>query len=228
MKGVILAAGIGKRLRPFTYLFPKPLLRLGDKTIIEHILNWLNANDIKEIFIVINSQGRIIEKVYQDYPGLTFVFSKPLGTAGQLLAVKNKVKETFVIVYCDVITNFSLKEMISFHLKSSSIFTIATLELSHPIRYGVITSTKEGRIKRWDEKPKIKVKVNSGIYVAEPKIFDYIKPNEVYHMNELVNELLKAGLNVFSYNIEGEYYDIGTLEDYINICKIFDKKLGKI
>jgi len=144
------------------------------------------------------------------------------------LAVKDKVKETFVIVYCDVITNFSLKEMISFHLKSSSIFTIATLELSHPIRYGVITSTKEGRIKRWDEKPKIKVKVNSGIYVAEPKIFDYIKPNEVYHMNELVNELLKAGLNVFSYNIEGEYYDIGTLEDYINICKIFDKKLGKI
>jgi Nucleoside-diphosphate-sugar pyrophosphorylase involved in lipopolysaccharide biosynthesis/translation initiation factor 2B, gamma/epsilon subunits (eIF-2Bgamma/eIF-2Bepsilon) len=228
MKGVILAAGIGKRLRPFTYFLPKPLLRLGDKPIIEHIIDWLRINDINEIIIITNSQGRIMEKIYQDFQGITFVYSKPLGTAGQLLAVKDKIKETFVIVYCDIITNFSLKKMVDFHIKSSSTFTIATLDLSFPIRYGVITSTKEGKVKRWDEKPKIKIKVNSGIYIAEPKIFDYINPNTISHMNELVTELLKNGLNVFSYNIEGEYYDVGTLQDYINICKLYDKKLGEI
>lgn len=201
---------------------------MGDKPIIEHIIDWLRINDINEIIIITNSQGRIMEKIYQDFQGITFVYSKPLGTAGQLLAVKDKIKETFVIVYCDIITNFSLKKMVDFHIKSSSTFTIATLDLSFPIRYGVITSTKEGKVKRWDEKPKIKIKVNSGIYIAEPKIFDYINPNTISHMNELVTELLKNGLNVFSYNIEGEYYDVGTLQDYINICKLYDKKLGEI
>jgi len=234
MKALILAAGLSKRFKPLSYIIPKPLFRLGDKLLIDYIIEWLIQNKITEIIIITNKSSRLIEaylglllKEYKNV-NIDILYTKPLGTAGQLKVAESLINSTFLILYCDVIFNFSLENIITYHIQKKSIFTIGVIEQKIPIRYGVITHTKDGIVKRWDEKPSILVKVNTGIYVAEPKIFNFIEDNKILHMNELVERLIKSKENVYAYTIEGNYYDIGTFKDYVKILKNFDKELGEI
>jgi len=228
MEAVILAAGLGKRLKPLSYIFPKSLLRLGDKPIIEHIINWLFTNGIKDIKVVLSEFGKIVELYLREkFDFISFYYSKPLGTAGQLFAVKNKINNTFLITYADIITDFNINSMVEFHRSKKSIFTLALKEHSFPIRYGVITHDKEGKVKNWEEKPNITLSINIGTYIAEPAIFEYIN-GSLMHMNDLVKLLLKNKKPVYAYHIKGDFYDIGTFEDYEKVNKIFEEKLGNI
>ncbi|HLI46249.1 MAG TPA: nucleotidyltransferase family protein [Geobacterales bacterium] len=228
MEAVILAAGIGKRMKPLSYVFPKPLLRLGDKTVIDHIINWLLSNNIKDIKIVLSDVGRLVELYLKEkYESLSFYYSKPLGTAGQLNAVKNHISSSFLITYADVVTNFNIKPMFDFHLSNKSVFTIALKEIQIPIRYGVISHDKTGKVNSWEEKPNIEIAINAGIYIAEPEIFNYIK-EEPSPMNDLVKTLLKEKKPVYAYHITGELFDIGNMEDYERANKIFEERLGNI
>lgn len=229
MEAVILAAGIGKRIKPLSYVVPKPLLRLGDRTVIEHIIDWLFSNEISSIKIVLSSFGKHIENYLAGkYKSIQFVYSDPLGTAGQLNAIRDLINGTFVICYSDIVVNFDLKEMIKYHKEKNSSFTIATYTMSFPLRYGVISFNKEGKVLRWDEKPSISLKINAGVYVAEPVIFDFIEKDKILQMNDLVIKLIKAKLAVYSFSFEGEYFEIGTLEDYERVNKIFEERLGNI
>ncbi|MDT7891758.1 MAG: nucleotidyltransferase family protein [Thermoproteota archaeon] len=228
MEAVILAAGIGRRMKPLSYTLPKPLLRLGDRSIIEHIIDWFLKNDIKTIKIILSDFGRLIELYLKDkYSNIEFIYSKPLGTAGQLSVLKDRMKDTFVICYSDVISNFDLKDMITYHKSKKSDLTIATTEISLPIKYGVITNDKEGRLTEWTEKPSLMIRINSGIYVAEPVIFDYLK-SDIMQMNELAKLLIASKRNVFVYHMKGEYYDLGNMEEYEKVNKIFEERLGNI
>ncbi len=229
MDALILAAGIGRRLKPLSYVIPKPLLRVGDRTIIEHLIEWLLANNISSIKIILSDFGKLVESYLSlKYKELQFIYSKPLGTAGQLSVVKGIIKNTFVICYSDIIVKFDLKEMIEFHKANKSVFTIATYPLTFPLRFGVITHNKQGKVTRWDEKPSISFKVNAGVFIAEPITLNYVEEGKIYQMNELVINLLKSKLPVFSYTLKGEYYDLGTLEDYERVNKIFEEQLGSI
>ncbi len=229
MDALILAAGIGRRLKPLSYVIPKPLLRVGDKVIIEHLVEWLISNGISSIKIVLSNFGKMVESyLSSNYKEVQFIYSKPLGTAGQLSVVKGLMKSTFVICYADIIVNFDLREMIEYHKAKNSVFTIATHQASLPLRFGVITHNKEGKVTRWDEKPSLSFNASVGVFVAEPLSLNYVKEGRVYKMNEFVMDLLRNKLPVYAYTIRGEYYDLGTLEDYERINKIFEERLGDI
>jgi len=143
-----------------------------------------------------------------------FVYSKPKGTAGQLSDLKDFIKTSFIVNYCDSIFNFNLKDMIDFHSKNKSILTLSSIRRRTQIKYGVLTYTKNGKLKRWDEKPSIETNVFPGLFIAENRIFDYIEKDKISQLNDLVVSLLKKKELVSVYEIKGEYYDIGTLKRY--------------
>lgn len=228
MEAVILAAGLGKRMKPLSYALPKPLLRLGDRAIIDHIIEWLKANGILKIHIVLSNFGRIIEIYLKGKENLNFIYARPMGTAGQLAFVKDHINGTFAVCYADQYFNFKLREMIEFHKERKSVFTIALFKKKIPIQYGIITHDRGGRVKRWDEKPLIDIKICGGIFIAEKEIFDYIPSNNILQMNELVMKLIKNNLPVYAYSVEGEFYDLGNMEEYERLNKIFEEALGNV
>lgn len=230
MEAVILAAGLGKRMKPLSYVLPKPLFRLGDKTIIEHIIDWLKSNGVGKIHIVLSYSGRLVESYLKNKKevDINFIYSEPKGTAGQLIALKEHTKSTFIVNYCDSLFNFDLKGMIDFHIKNKSVLTLASIKRSIPVNYGVLTYTKDGILKRWDEKPSIELNVFTGLFIAEPLIFGYLNRDEILHLNDLVIKMIKNKERIFAYEIPGEYYDVGTLKRYIKILKVYDSKIGKV
>lgn len=229
MDAVILAAGLGRRMSPLSYIIPKPLFRIGDKAVIEHIIDWLKLYGVDRIHIVLSHSGRLVEsflKVRKDVD-LNFIYSSPKGTAGQLITLKDILKSTFIVNYCDSLFNFNLKELIDFHHINNSVLTLVAIKKNIPINYGVLTYTKEGFLKRWDEKPSIEVNIFTGLFAAEPEIFSYLE-DRLIHLNELVVTMLKNKEKVMVYEITNEYYDVGTLKRYIKILRMYDNKIGEI
>ena len=142
MKAVILAGGLGTRLRPYTKTLPKPMLPLGGKPILEYEIEWLKKNGIKEIVVCVSYLRKKIENYFGD--GSKFgmkieyaISSKPLATAGQLKTAEKFIDDTFVCLYGDSIYNFSLRNMISYHKKSKSNITMSLYDYKFNLKYGV-------------------------------------------------------------------------------------------
>src|SRR5208282_5760628 len=179
MKAVILCGGLGTRLRPYTLFLPKPMLPVGPKPILEHIVDWLKANDIKDIVIATGYLGRMIEQYFGDGGdfGVRIEYARsdrPLGHAGQLKSAQGLLPETFVCLYGDAILEFDLKKLLEFHGKKSAFITIALMRHETKMKYGVISTHAEGRISKWKEKPVITSDINVGCYVMEKKFLNYI------------------------------------------------------
>jgi len=173
MKAIILAGGLGKRLRPLTNNKPKPMVPLGGKPILVYVINWVKKNGIKEIVLCVSYLHKTIEDYFGD--GKKFgvkieyaVSSKPLATAGLLKSAQKFIDDTFVCVYGDSLFNFSLRNMISDHKKKKSFITMSLYEHKTSIKYGVIETKGNGKVLSWNEKPEIKSKINMGCYVMEP------------------------------------------------------------
>lgn len=231
MKAVVLAAGLGTRLRPLTYTTPKALLGLGEKTVIEHIIGWLKSHGVDEILIAIHYLGRMIKSYLGDGEWLgvkiQYYSYPPSGTAGQLFPLKDKIKKTFVIVYSDTITDLNLTEMLRFHRKMNSIFTLATAPIELKLPYGTVETKKDGRILAWIEKPKIKRDVVIGVFISEPEILKYVPPNPT-PMNKFVEKLVNEKFPVYVYRSQAKFYDVGTYEDYVKLSDIYSKPFKKI
>jgi len=231
MKAVILAAGLGTRLRPLTYTTPKALLGLGGKTVIEHIIEWLKSYGIKEILIAVYYMGRMIKSYLGDgeWLGVRIHYYRhpPSGTAGQLFPLKGKIKDTFVIVYSDTITNLDLGEMLHFHKRVNSVFTLATAPVELKLPYGTVETEGDGKVSRWVEKPGIKRDVVIGVFMSEPKVLEYV-PSNPTPMNRFVEILIGKGLPVYVYRSQAKFYDVGTYEGYIKLSDIYSDPFRKI
>ncbi|MCE2614501.1 MAG: nucleotidyltransferase family protein, partial [Nitrosopumilus sp. (ex Thoosa mismalolli)] len=178
MKAVILAGGLGTRLQPYTTFLPKPMLPLGEKPILEHLVDWNRKNGVKSIVLCVSYLRRTIEDYFED--GKRFgvdieyaVSNKPLATAGQLKTAEEFLDETFVCMYGDSIFDFSLRSMIKDHLKRKSFVTMSLHEYKTNLPYGVIETTKNGKVTSWNEKPEIKANINMGCYVMEPGVLKF-------------------------------------------------------
>ena len=233
MKAVILAGGLGKRLRPLTNNKPKPMIPLGGKPILVHVINWVKKNGVKEIVLCVSYLHKTIEDYFGD--GKKFgvkieyaISSKPLATAGQLKTAEKFIDDTFVCVYGDTLLNFNLKNMIKQHKEKKSFITMSLYEYKTNIRYGVINTKNNGRISGWDEKPEIKVKVNMGCYVMEPDIFDFIPKNKPYGMDDVIKKAISKRKNVNSILTKKGFIDIGDKETYEKAKIEYRKKIGKI
>ncbi|HZW56305.1 MAG TPA: nucleotidyltransferase family protein [Nitrososphaerales archaeon] len=233
-KAVILAGGMGTRLQPYTFFVPKPLLPLGDKPLIEHLILWLKKHGVKEFVVSVSYLRKMIESYLGDGTELgvkiSFVRSpSPMGISGQLLNVKDKVKSTFFLLYGDSVFDFQINKMLEFHKRSKATLTMGLMHYDAKLPYGLIERDKDGRVLSWKEKPEIGGLINVGCYVSEPTIFKYIPKGRMYGFDSVVRDMMKAGENVSSYVIEGqEFMDIGDERSYRRVYDIFLQKMGKV
>ncbi len=232
MKAVILAGGLGTRLRPLTNNNPKPMLPIGRKPILEHLIDWTKKNGIKSIVLCVSYLRETIEDHFGD--GERFgikieyaVSKKQLATAGQLKTAEKFIEGDFVCMYGDSIFNFNLKNMIKQHSTKKALITMSLNEYKTNLPYGVIKTSRSGRVTSWDEKPEIKANVNMGCYIMNSKVFDLIPKNKPYGMDEVIKKAMKRKDIVNSFITKKGFSDIGNKESYKKACEEYDKKLGK-
>jgi mannose-1-phosphate guanylyltransferase len=233
VKAVILAGGLGTRLQPYTTFVPKPMLPLGEKPLLEHLIEWLRKNGIKSIVLCVSYLKKTIQDYFED--GARFgvdieyaVASKPLATAGQLKTAEKLVDETFVCVYGDSIFDFNLKNMINQHKKKRSFITMSLYEYQTKLNYGVIETSKNGRVVSWNEKPEIKAKINIGCYVIEPQVFSLIPKNIPYGMDSVIKKAIAKKKSVNGFLTKKGFMDIGDKTSYKKAHQQFLEKLGNI
>ena len=233
MKAVILAGGLGTRLQPYTTFLPKPMLPLGEKPLLEHLIEWLRRNKVDEIVLCVSYLRKTIEDYFED--GARFgvkieyaIADRPLATAGQLKTAEPLVNDTFVCVYGDSVFNFDLKKMITQHKTKKSFITMSLHQYKTNLKYGVIETNKSGKVTAWNEKPEIKANINIGCYVMEPGIFSYIPQNKPYGMDDVIKKALAKKKDVGSFIIKNGFIDIGDKASYKKAHQEFREKLGKI
>ena len=235
MKAIILAGGLGTRLQPYTFFIPKPMLPLGNKPLLEHIIEWLknDDNNIDDIIICVSYLHRTIEDYFEDGSrfGISIEYARsdrPLATAGQLLTAKRFIDDTFVCVYGDSIYEFPLTEMINEHDKLGAFISMALLSYKTRLKYGFIDVNGNSRVTAWDEKPEIKGLINVGCYVMEPEFIDLIPASNGYGMDDAVRKALDMKKVVNGYKIESGFIDIGDKKSYLQTYKKYVERLGKI
>ncbi len=233
MKAVILAGGLGTRLQPYTTFIPKPMLPLGEKPILEHLIEWTKKSNIKSIVLCVSYLRKTIEDYFED--GKRFgvnieyaISNKPLATAGQLKTAEEFIEDSFVCMYGDSIFNFDLRKMIKQHVKKKTFVTIGTYEYKTNLSYGVIETSKDGRVSGWKEKPEIKANVNIGCYVMEPQILKLIPKNKTYGMDDVIKKAINRKKIVNSFVTKNKFTDIGSKSSYKKAYQDHIQKLGKI
>jgi mannose-1-phosphate guanylyltransferase len=233
VKAIILAGGLGTRLQPYTTFMPKPMLPLGEKPLLEHLIEWCKKNGIKSIVLCVSYLRKTIEDYFED--GKRFgvkieyaVANRPLATAGQLKTAEKFIDDTFVCIYGDSIFDFNLKKMITQHNLKKSFVTISLFEFKTNLPYGVIQTSQNGKVISWKEKPEINANINMGCYVMEPGIFDFIPKNKPYGMDDLVRKIMAKKKPVQSFITKKGFMDIGDKTSYRKAYQQYLEKLGKI
>jgi len=217
MIAAILAGGEGKRLRPYSFIFPKPLLPLGEKPILEILLEKLKTQGIKDVYLAVNYKAWLFEKLFGDgeEKGVQITYlreEKPLGTAGPLKNLQGVIEESLFVINGDIIADIDLSELQKSHQESKSDITVVTRKITNSIGFGVIQSEDE-KIVDWKEKPEMEIEISAGMYLLEPSVLEVIPVNEFYDMPSLVKEVIKQGKKVSKFLYTWNIIDISTIDD---------------
>jgi NDP-sugar pyrophosphorylase family protein len=230
MRAVILAGGEGMRLRPYTTVLPKPLMPLGNRPVLELILNQLRTAGFDEIDLSVGHLGGLI-KAYlsesttlEDELAIKYHWETvPLGTAGSLRLI-DRPEEPFLVMNGDILTTLDYGELMNAHRREEAALTIATHEKSVQLSLGVIEDDPEGRaVVGFREKPTLNYRVSMGIYVYSPSTLDCI-PDRRFDFPDVVHELLNEGKYVHSYPFGGEWFDIGTRDEHERAMARFEER----
>jgi len=231
VKAVIIAGGLGTRLRPLTNNTPKPMLPIGEKPILEHLVNWTKKGGIKSVILCVSYLRESIEDYFGD--GEKFgvkieyaISKKQLATAGQLKTAEKFIDDDFVCMYGDSIFNFSLRSMIKQHSIKKPFVTMSLNEYKTTLPYGVIETSKKGKVVNWNEKPEIKANVNMGCYIMNPQVFNLIPKNKSYGMDDVIKKAMKKKV-VNSFITKKGFTDIGNTESYKQACEEYEKNKRK-
>jgi NDP-sugar pyrophosphorylase family protein len=224
-RAVILAGGRGTRLAPYTSVLPKPLMPVGERAILELVVDQLEASGIIDVTFCVGYLSHLIRAVFDcrdnGHVDIQYVQEKDaLGTAGPLRLVEG-LDQTFVVLNGDVLTDLDYGALIRHHREQGNAFTIATRERPIKIDYGVLqldghlgVSGRVRRIVGYVEKPEIPSTVSMGVYVLEPYVLEFIPPDRKFDIPDLVQELLERGYQLGAYEHTGVWFDIGRKEDY--------------
>jgi len=215
---ILMAGGLGTRLRPLTHDLPKPLLKVGNKPILETIIENFAKYGFVNITISVNYKADMIQKYFGDGSALGVNINyiqetQRLGTAGALSLIKDRPQEPFFVMNADLLTNVNFEHLLDFHSFEHSVATMCVREYDYQVPYGVI-QTDGIRITAIEEKPLQKFFVNAGIYVLSPQIFEYIPKDQFYDMPTLFEELIKDDLKTISFPIHEYWLDIGRMSDF--------------
>ncbi|WP_107667215.1 sugar phosphate nucleotidyltransferase [Cyanothece sp. BG0011] len=238
MKAMILAAGKGTRVRPITHTIPKPLIPILQKPVMEFLLELLRQHGFDEIMVNVSHLAEEIESYFRDGQrfgvqiGYSFegkivdgdLVGEALGSAGGLRKIQDFnpfFDDTFIVLCGDALIDLDLTAAVKYHREKGAIATIITKSVPQEVvsSYGVVVTDEEGKIKAFQEKPSVdealSTNINTGIYIFEPEIINYIPPNQKYDIGgELFPRLVEKGAPFYAVNMDFEWVDIGKVPDY--------------
>ncbi len=224
MKAVIMAGGLGTRLHPLTVNLPKPLIPVVNRPLLEHLILHLQGQGITQFILPLFFQPERIEDFLGDGErlGVEVTYLKPeedYGTAGCVKYAEDLLDDTFLVVSGDLLTDFNLREIISFHKKKRAGFTVVLTRVQDPLSYGVVITDKEGRISNYLEKPSwgevFSDTINCGIYVVEPEVLTKVPPQQPFDFsNDLFPSLLEDDFPLYGLVGTGYWRDVGNIDDY--------------
>ena len=226
MKAIVLAGGRGTRLAPYTTVFPKPLVPIGERPILDIVLRQLAAAGFDQVTLAVGYLAELIMAYCGDGSryGIELTYSreeKPLGTAGPI-ALAPVVGETFLAMNGDLLTTIDYRAMLVSHRDRGSIATVATFPRDVTIELGVIEADENDRVTDYLEKPHFQYAVSTGVYLFEPAILDHIPRGERFDLPDLVLRLIRLGLPVGRYAASGYWLDIGRHDDYAEAVRLFE------
>lgn len=223
---VIMAGGMGTRLYPLTREIPKPMMKIMDKPVLEHIINKLEKFGYRKIYISICYLGEIIENYFQDGKrfGVDIEYlreDKQMGTAGSLSLIQDRKHSHYLIMNGDVLSDVDLDFMLNCHLQDQNQITIASRREEIGIAYGVL-EIQEDKVAWIEEKPTFSLPVNCGIYFVSEKILSYIQNETFLQMTTLINQCIQKNLQVGFFPMGNFWVDIGKPEDLLAVQKRMD------
>jgi len=236
MKAVIMAGGEGTRLRPLTANQPKPMLPMANRPMMEHILALLRRHGFEDVVVTVAFLANAIRTYFGDGGefGVNIAYAteaSPMGTAGSVRNARDELTERFLVISGDVLTDFDLSSLLRFHEQRGAIATIGLAAMENPLDFGIVVTEEDGTVQRFLEKPGwgqvFSDTVNTGIYVLEPEIFDFIPEDRpVDFASDVFPAVLGKGLPIYGFVSSGYWEDVGTLSSYLRAHQdILDRRV---
>ncbi len=222
---VIMAGGKGTRLKPITNVIPKPLVPIGNKTILETILDQFEEIGCTKFYMSVNYKADIMKyylgQLDHKYDIEFFQEEKPLGTIGSVSLLKGEITTPFFVSNCDSINEQDYRDVYDYHVENHNDLTIVTMVKSFKIPYGVIETGEDGLMVSLSEKPELTYQVNTGVYILNPSCIDEIPENEFFHITHLMEKIKARGGRVGCFPVsEHSWKDMGEWPEYLKMIKV--------
>ena len=222
---IIMAGGKGTRLKPITNVIPKPLVPIGDKTILETILDQFEEIGCTKFYMSVNYKADIIKyylsQLGHKYDIEFFQEDKPLGTIGSVSLLKGKIDTPFFVSNCDSINEQDYRDVYDYHLENHNDLTIVTMVKSFKIPYGVIETGEDGLMTSLSEKPELTFQVNTGVYILNPDCIDEIPKGQFFHITQLMEKIKNHGGRVGCFPVsEHAWKDMGEWPEYLKMIDV--------
>jgi len=216
---VIMAGGKGTRMEPFTKVLPKPLVPIHEKPIIEHIVERFTEIGCSKFYMSVNYKGKILKAYFEELQpnyDVTFIDEKePLGTAGSLQYLKGKFDKSFFVTNCDIIIKTDYVSLYEFHQKNNYDITLVASTKEYIIPYGTCELNGDGHLSHINEKPKYDFLINTGLYVLNPDVLNFIPKDTFYHITHLIEDIKNSGVKVGVFPVDDDdWIDIGQWVEY--------------
>lgn len=222
---VIMAGGKGTRLKPITNVIPKPLVPIGDKTILETIMDQFEEIGCTKFYMSVNYKADMMKyylgQLEHKYDIEFFQEEKPLGTIGSVSLLKDKINTPFFVSNCDSINEQDYRDVYDYHVQNHNDLTIVTMVKSFKIPYGVIETGEDGLMVSLSEKPELTYQVNTGVYILNPTCIDEIPENEFFHITHLMEKIKARGGRVGCFPVsEHAWKDMGEWPEYLKMIDV--------
>jgi len=222
---VIMAGGKGTRLKPITNVIPKPLVPVGDKTILEEIMDQFEGIGCKKFYMSVNYKSDMmrfyLDQLEHHYDIEFFEETKPLGTIGSVSLLKGKINTPFFVSNCDIIIDQDYRDVYEYHRNNHNDLTIVTAVKSFRIPYGVIETGEDGLMTGLQEKPEQTYMINTGVYILNPELIDEIPEGEFFHITHLMEKIKARGGRVGCFPVsEHAWRDMGEWPEYLKMINV--------
>ena len=222
---VIMAGGKGTRLKPITNVIPKPLVPIGDKTILEEIMDQFEAIGCQKFFMSVNYKSDMmryyLDQLPHHYDVSFFEEGKPLGTIGSVALLKGKIDTPFFVSNCDIVIDQDMRDVYDYHCENHNDLTIVTAVKSFRIPYGVIETGEDGLMTALREKPELTYMINTGVYILNPGCIDEIPQGEFFHITQLMEKIKARGGRVGCFPVsEHAWKDMGEWPEYLKMIDV--------
>lgn len=222
---VIMAGGKGTRLKPITNVIPKPLVPVGDKTILEVIMDQFEGIGCHKFYMSVNYKADMMKyylsQLNHKYDVEFFMEDKPLGTIGSVSLLKGKITTPFFVSNCDSINEQDYRDVYDYHLDNHNDLTIVTMVKTFKIPYGVIETGVDGLMTALKEKPEQVYQVNTGVYILNPELIDEIPEGEFFHITHLMEKVQSKGGRVGCFPVsEHTWKDMGEWPEYLKMINV--------